>query len=439
MQNNSTHESKSKLVEENICKRVHYPDICKDDLDDINIPEGHEITIHMVHINHLDMIWYWRLPDTIEMCLETIKWNVELLERHPDARYSHTQVLTLKIVEELDKELFQRFAKLVEQGRIELDSGQILEPDHNIPCGESIARQFLYGQRYLKGHFGKYAEICINSDSFGHCRSLPQIMIKSGIKAFIFKRPTQNAADLPELPFIWKGIDGTLIPAVRFKNKGRGLPSLSQGTILDDNINPLQHKIDINISAGIHHFFASHCLSDVGGVTPYVSPCKGKGYTLKYSTPTEFYNSLMLENPDLQVLDAYFNRGMDGCYTTHIGEKENCRRAERELRQTESLWSLVSLFGNGSEGYPFGAIESNWWRFSLLQFHDALPGSTSTEAYKDDMAIYHEIFLNLYALRRKAQLLLDKMIINMQQKDECFHSREALRMERMMGSSEQMI
>ncbi|NSW89266.1 MAG: alpha-mannosidase [Firmicutes bacterium] len=385
--------------------RTNYTELCKQELEKLNIREGIDITFHMVHMNHLDMIWYWRLPDTIEMCLETIKWNVELLETQPDAKYTHAQVFTLKVIEELDKELFERFKKLVRQGRIEIDSGQVVEPDHNIPCGESIVRQFLYGQRYVKKHFGDYARICINSDSFGHSRSLPQILKKCGIDAFIFKRPVQSVADLPEVPFTWKGIDGTAIFAMRFNNKGNGLPNLSKGTQLKEDENPLQLKVDLNLSAGISDFFGPHCISDAGGVAPYVEPCKGERYTLKYSTPSEFYNSLMEKKPVLNVMDVPLNRGMEGCYTTHIGEKENLRRAERELRQVELLWSLAALLGYG---YPYGALESNWWRFSLMQFHDALPGSTSDKAYNDDMAVYHELFLNMKMLRRKAQLILDK-------------------------------
>ncbi|NLC68124.1 MAG: hypothetical protein GX754_04920 [Clostridiaceae bacterium] len=386
-------------------QRTNYTELAKQELEKLNIPDGIDVTFHMVHMNHLDLIWYWRLPDTIEMCLETIRWNVELLEKYPDAKYTHAQVFTLKVVEELDKELFERFKRLVRQGRIEIDSGQVVEPDHNMPCGESLVRQFLYGQRYIKKHFGDYARICINSDSFGHPRSLPQILKKSKIDAFIFKRPIQAASDLPEIPFTWIGIDGTSIFAMRFNNKGNGLPNLSTGTKLKEDENPLQVKVDLNLSAGISDLFGPHCISDAGGVSPYVEPCKGKRYTLKYSTPSEFYNSLIGKKPVLNIMDVPLNRGMEGCYTTHLGEKENLRRAERELREVELLWTLASMQGYG---YTCEALESNWWRFSLMQFHDALPGSTSDKSYNDDMAIYHELFLNMKILRRKAQLILDK-------------------------------
>lgn len=39
--------------------------------------------------------------------------------------------------------------------------------DANIPCGESIVRQFLYGQRFFREHFGKYCREFWLPDTFG--------------------------------------------------------------------------------------------------------------------------------------------------------------------------------------------------------------------------------------------------------------------------------
>ena len=377
----------------------------KAQLDALVIPEGEEITVHMVHLNHLDLTWYWRLPDTIEMCLETIRWHVELLEKHPDARYSHTQVFVARIVEKIDPPLFRRFARLVRAGRIEMDSGQVVEPDHNMPSGESLARQFLYGQRYLESRFGSRAETLVNSDSFGHCRSLPQIAGQAGMKAMLFKRPRQKYVDLPEYPFLWKGIDGTTILALRFINNSRALPTLSDGYIFPEGTNLLQEKINRNLKQGVHHLFASHCNSDAGGVTPYVRPCSGKGYALVYDTPTRFFSALAKEKTRPPVIEKPLNYIYQGCYTSHIHEKENCRRAERELREVELLWSLAALAGNG---YPMEDIRENWWRLCFLQFHDIVTGTGIAESHKDSRAHYHELFLNMKVLRKKAQLALDR-------------------------------
>lgn len=377
-------------------------------LDALQIPEDKHVVMHMVHTNHLDLIWYWQMRDTIEMCLQTIRWNVELVEKHPDARYSHSQVYILKLIEEIDPPLFERFKKMVQLGRIEINGGDITECDHNIPDGESLTRQFLYGQNYIEKHFGKRAEVLISADCFGHCRSFPQILKKAGIHAFLFKRPLEQKVHLPETPFYWKGIDGTRILSVRFINKGRGLPSLGLGYTGDkpQNSTCLQEKINKNLEAGVHNLFGSHCLSDAGGVTPYVPPRAGTGYELKYSTANDFAKAILEEKEAVYPeLDGPLNYVMQGCYTTHIEEKKNCRQAERWLRETELMWSILSMQGYK---YPSEEMESIWWRFCLLQFHDALPGSSSAESHRDDESHYHEIFFRLRMLRRKAQLMMDK-------------------------------
>lgn len=368
------------------------------------LPPGEHVTVHMVHLNHLDLSWYWQLPDTVQMCLETIRWHTELLEAHPDARYSHTQCFILRVVERLDSALFARFAELVRQGRVELDSGQVVEPDSNLSSGESLARQFLYGQRYLQAHFGRRATVLVNSDSFGHPRSLPQLMRQAGIEGFIFKRPRQRYVDLPESPFHWIGIDGEPILAVRFINKGAGLPSLSQYYELPVGRSDLQEKVDRNLAAGVHHIFASHCNSDAGGVTPYLAPFGGPGYAVRYSTPSQFITAIAAESAGLPAFSGTLGPIFQGCYTTHIEEKEHCRRAERELRAIELLWSLVALEGGG---YPRAALVEAWWRLNFLQFHDIVTGTGTPESHRDATSLYHELSLKTLALRRRAQHWLD--------------------------------
>ncbi len=377
----------------------------KAQLDALAIPVEQHITIHMVHLNHLDLSWYWRLPDTVQMCLETIRWHTRLLEAHPEARYSHTQCFILHVVEQLDPDLFRRFAALVRRGQVELDSGQVVEPDHNLPSGEALARQFLYGQRYLESRFGQRATTLVNSDSFGHCRSLPQVLRQAGIRGMIFKRPRQCYVALPESPFLWQGIDGTQMPALRFINKGAGLPSLSQYYQLPAGVSDLQEKVRRNLQAGVHHLFASHCNADSGGVTPYLAPFAGPGYEVRYSTPRELFAALAAESPVLPALARPLGPIYQGCYTTHIAEKEHCRRAERELREVELLWTLVALDG---AGYPGEAIAAAWWRLCFLQFHDIITGTGSPEAHQDSASLYHELFLDTLALRRQAQIQLDR-------------------------------
>jgi alpha-mannosidase len=62
-----------------------------------------------------------------------------------------------------------------------------------MPSGESLVRQYLYGQRYFKGKFGSYCREAWLPDTFGYASQLPQILRLAGLNYFftqkVSKRP----------------------------------------------------------------------------------------------------------------------------------------------------------------------------------------------------------------------------------------------------------
>ena len=67
--------------------------------------------------------------------------------------------------------------------------GWYLQPDCNMPSGESFVRQILLGQRYFREKFGVEPTTAVNLDPFGHTRGLVQILAKSGYDSYLFCRP----------------------------------------------------------------------------------------------------------------------------------------------------------------------------------------------------------------------------------------------------------
>ncbi len=76
--------------------------------------------------------------------------------------------------------MFAEIQQRVAEGRGRIAGGWWIEPDCNIPGGESFVRHGLLGQRYFKARFGVIARTGFNVDSFGHAGTLPQILKKSG-------------------------------------------------------------------------------------------------------------------------------------------------------------------------------------------------------------------------------------------------------------------
>ena len=87
--------------------------------------------------------------------------------------------------------------------------GSWVEMDANLPSGESIVRQFLYGQRFFKRHFKKTSEVFWLPDTFGYCAQLPQIMSKAGFKYFLTQKLSWNNINtFPHNTFYWRALDG---------------------------------------------------------------------------------------------------------------------------------------------------------------------------------------------------------------------------------------
>ena len=90
--------------------------------------------------------------------------------------------------------------------------GMWVEPDLNMPDGESLVRQLLIGKRYFKNNFGVDVRIGWNPDSFGYNWQLPQIYKKSGIDYFVTQKMAWNDTNpLPLKIFWWQSPDGSRV------------------------------------------------------------------------------------------------------------------------------------------------------------------------------------------------------------------------------------
>ena len=106
----------------------------------------------------------------------------------------------------------QEIAKRIKEGRWEIVGGMWVEPDLNMPDGESLVRQLLVGKRWFKQTYGVVVRIGWNPDSFGYTWQLPQIYKKSGIDYFVTQKMAWNDTNqLPFKLFWWESPDGSKV------------------------------------------------------------------------------------------------------------------------------------------------------------------------------------------------------------------------------------
>lgn len=145
--------------------------------------------LYMIGNAHIDPVWLWRWPEGYQEVRATFASALDRMDEYPEFIFTMDQIVFLTWIEEHDPEMFARIAARVAEGRWEIAGGMWVEPDCNLPSGESFVRHTLYSQRYLQDKFGLTATVGLNADPFGHHAMLPQLLAKSGIDSYLFLRP----------------------------------------------------------------------------------------------------------------------------------------------------------------------------------------------------------------------------------------------------------
>ena len=170
-----------------------------------------QFTIHAVGNSHIDMAWLWPWTETVEVVRNTFQSVLDLMREYPDFKFTMSSARTYEWIEEKYPDMFKQIQQRVQEGRWEVIGGMWVEPDLNMPDGESLMRQILVGKRYFQRHFGVDVKIGWNPDSFGYNWQLPQIYKKSGMDYFVTQKLlwAHEFTTFPYKLFWWQAPDGS--------------------------------------------------------------------------------------------------------------------------------------------------------------------------------------------------------------------------------------
>jgi len=170
--------------------------------------------IHLIANAHIDPVWLWKWDEGFSEVVHTFNYISNLMDENPDITFTAGSAIFYMWIEKVDKELFGKIKKRIKEKRWFVAGSWIVQPDCNIPSGESFIRHSLYGKRYFKEKFEIDINVGFNPDSFGHNGNIPQILKKSGIDYYVFCRPDEHEKKLPQI-FWWEGPDGSKVLASR--------------------------------------------------------------------------------------------------------------------------------------------------------------------------------------------------------------------------------
>jgi alpha-mannosidase len=178
----------------------------------VKLPKESPVTVHLAGHTHIDVAWLWRLKHTREKAQRSFATVLRLMDEYPEYKFLQSQPQLYSYLKKDCPEMYAQIKQRVEEGRWEADGGMWLEADCNLTSGESLARQFLYGMRFIEQEFGKRCSYLWLPDVFGYSWALPQIMKLCGLSTFMTTKITWNQYNhMPNDLFVWRGMDGTEI------------------------------------------------------------------------------------------------------------------------------------------------------------------------------------------------------------------------------------
>ncbi len=334
--------------------------------------------LHLIGNAHIDPVWLWQWQEGFHETKATFRSALDRMNEYPEFVFVASSAAIYEWVEQSDPQMFAEIQQRVAEGRWQIVGGWWIEPDCNIPCGESFVRQGLYGQRYFKEKFGLTATVGYNIDSFGHNAALPQILKKSGMSCYIFMRPGPHEKDLPGRLFWWESGDGSRVLAFRI-----ALTYASWGSDLGHHI----ARIAAELEDPLNEMLCFYGVGNHGGgptkenldsiLAMRADPSLPE---LVFSGPEAFFASVQSGAAGLPVVRDDLQHHASGCYAAHSGVKRWNRQAENRLLAAEKLSALACQVTGAP--YP-GEFARAWKNVLFNQFHDILAGTSLEAAYED--------------------------------------------------------
>jgi alpha-mannosidase len=330
---------------------------------------------------HIDLAWLWPLEETRRKARRTFHTVTGLMDRYPGLYFNQSSAQLYAWIEHDDPALFEKIQAQVQAGRWELVGGMWVEPDGNLPAGESWVRQLLFGQRYFESRFGRHAKVAWLPDSFGFTGSLPQLLVSAGIPYFFTHKLTWNERNpFPYDLYWWEGIDGSRVLAHSFTNPDSGYNARVTAQEVGETWRNFggKHAHDFSLLAfgygdggggpneEMLERFAR--LSDFPGLP-----------RLKIGRVTEFYESISAPSLPVWVGEQYLEYHR-ATFTTQGRVKSLHRRLEQALVETETAVTLAHVWHR--RRYPLEELRNLWQVLLLNEFHDILPGSSIHSVYE---------------------------------------------------------
>ncbi|MHA1339147.1 MAG: glycoside hydrolase family 38 C-terminal domain-containing protein [Promethearchaeota archaeon] len=392
------------------------------------------LNLYFCGVSHLDAAWLFPVIDTKERAYKTFYKAVEHCELYPFFIFAQTSPQYYLWIKKYDKSLWEKVKQKVKEGRIEPTGGMWIEPDLEIPCGESLVRQRLYGQLFYLREFGFYPRMSSLLDVFGYPWSLPQVLLKSGAEYFwTTKLQANDTIGWPFCMFYWQGIDGSRIFTYEFTYNWYALQSSNRFRRMARRPNPkynhtiftshnfqkeIEEKFSKKKNDYIKDFAIWYGLGD-GGRGPmeieiFYADALQKFHNGKHLRQHDYMQLIRKKVGDLYFIwnDELYFEYHRGTKTSQSLMKHLNRKAELWLIAAEKLATIINIYFSNAFSIDKSHYFETWRKILFNQFHDILPGTSIPDVY---LIAHHEVRTSInYSIATIESCLsvIDKFITN---------------------------
>jgi alpha-mannosidase len=354
---------------------------------------------------HLDLAWLWPIRETIRKGARSFATVLALMERYPDYIFGASQPQLYQWIKEYYPALYAKMRARITEGRWETQGAMWVEPDTNLPGGEALVRQLLYGKRFFRQEFGTDPKMLWIPDVFGYSASLPQILKKAGVDYFLTIKLSWNKFNtFPHHTFLWQGLDGSRVLA-HMPPEGNFNSSAAPRALIATEKNFADKAIS-------EYCALSFGIGDGGGGPGIENlECLAREKNLEGLPPVTqepmetFFQRLTEDASDYKIWNGeLYLETHQGTYTSQARNKRFNRKMELALRETEFMAVLASVLTEYS--YPTTELHTIWQEMLLYQFHDILPGSSITRVYDESLARYQQLYEQTQQLLQQAEACL---------------------------------
>jgi alpha-mannosidase len=348
-----------------------------------------QFTIRAVGNSHIDMAWLWPWTETVEVVRNTFNSVLDLMREYPDFKFTMSSARTYEWMQEKYPDIYHQIEQRVKEGRWEIVGGMWVEPDLNMPDGESLVRQILVGKRYFQKNFGVDVKIGWNPDSFGYNYQLPQIYKRSGMDYFVTQKLmwAHEFTTFPYKFFWWQAPDGSRLLTYFPHDYADAIDAEPMGSQVAQWM-PSIYGPKIPDKPEMMHLYG---VGDHGGgptrvMLDHAEQLRAPDAVfpkLEFSFASEFFSDMEKKLPSMQVPtwdgELYFQYHR-GVFTTQAETKRRIRRSEENVLNAEKFASLALLYGRP---YPQEVMTQTWKNLLFDHFHDIMPGSGIAVNYLD--------------------------------------------------------